>query len=326
VVSIISIFIVSCASDILLNVVFADYKLEVIPREISLKVPSTKVDKIPTYSIQLISPEDLRNVSVMFSPLSSEETGKMWIPRGGITSVPSTFNLTHNKVTNLDILFKLPNETGSYRGTATFASPEKILSVVDTKVEIFQPTPVISIIAVALGVIVAFMIKYVRSRMTVRTSALEIIEKFRITSLRAEREGRNDENFKIGNEEARRALGYFRDGDFEYAKQTMETAVDSMASAKVPEGRIVQGAGIRLINDMIDEVRKRGLRDLFKQKNSIIFFLTSTAVFVVILKTWMQVYNQIQSSGESFLGIIVAFLLGYGTQSLLGEAFDSKPT
>ena len=70
----------------------------------------------------------------------------------------------------------------------------------------------------------------------------------------------------------------------------------------------------KFFNEMFDEVRQRmGLRSLFRQQNGVLFFLTTAAVFIVILQTWLQVYNQIATSGESFLGIIVALLLDYGS-------------
>jgi hypothetical protein len=304
--------------------VLAQSKLEVIPPEFSVKVPTTKIDNVPTYSLQIISTDDIDNVSTVFSSMRAQEDGKMWISRDAITPNPRTFNLKHGNVTNVDISLKLPNETGTYRGTLAITSPDKILRIIDTKIEIVQPIPIWSIVAVASGVIVAFLIKYVKIRMVIRSSALEVIEKFRTSSLKAHREGRVDSSFMTGNEEAARALKYFKNGDFEYAKQAIENAIDSVNSAKTAPIREGQGLKTGFFNAMFDEVRTKGLRSLFKNQNSIIFFLTSSAVFIVILQTWLQVYNQIQTSGESFLGIIVAFLLGYGTQSLLGEAFDTK--
>ena len=67
----------------------------------------------------------------------------------------------------------------------------------------------------------------------------------------------------------------------------------------------------------------KGLRSSLRNPGNAFFFVASITLGIGVMQTWTQVYSQLASSLDvTFIGIIAALLLGYGSQSLLGEALE----
>jgi hypothetical protein len=74
---------------------------------------------------------------------------------------------------------------------------------------------------------------------------------------------------------------------------------------------------------MADSARaKKGLRTIFRYTDNVLFLVSSIIFATIILQTWVQVYSQLVSLANTDLWYISAFLLGYGSQSLIGEVME----
>jgi hypothetical protein len=150
---------------------------------------------------------------------------------------------------------------------------------------------------------------------------MESIDRSRAAYSKAISDGRRDDMFFAGLDEIARGIRFINRGDFEYAKKIVDGSVDIFNSAKVSKRGIQNKPAV--FDTLADQARtKKVLISTLKHPNMVIFFLTSLALGVIIIQTWLQVYSQIQPLNESPLGLAVAFLLGYGSQSLIGETLD----
>jgi tetratricopeptide (TPR) repeat protein len=174
------------------------------------------------------------------------------------------------------------------------------------------------------GVITAFLIKYMKMRMQTRDAALEAIDNAEKSASSARLEGRFDKQFENGDSEFVRAQRYFLRGDYEEARKRYQRASDYYNAAKQGGGQ----GGRQPIPDtkmaeMADNARtEKGLRSSFRQSDNLLFITVSAVLAVVVMQTTTQVYSQLLSFGISAISYISAYILGYGSQSLLGEAIE----
>ena len=308
--------------------------IKIYPPELKIKIPLNKISDVPTKALYIKSNKDINDVSLAlsdFHPLNSEN---MWISKSNFIFTPTNFNLTKGKGLFVNISFNVPNQTGSYLGTLTFSSPTNeneysTLYEYFIFLEIFHPFPIYQFMAVTAGVILAFIIKNTKLRMQSRNILLESLEQCRQSLLKTISQRRLDNNFNSACNEISRIYTYYQTGDFDYTKKIFDNATELLNSAKEQSMGFQADKLVNYISGKMNQITtdlrtKKVLRSTLRPQNNIIFFLTSIVLGVIVIQTWLQLYVQVQSLSDSPIGYIVAFILGYGSQSLLGEAFEFK--
>ena len=148
--------------------------LNVTPSEIKIDIPYNKAKDLSSWALQLTSNQSIRNISTHFSDLEPDDKTNLPISRKVLSIQPNIFNLTAHQLTEADILTKLPNVTGTYRGMISFWYPGGNLGEHPIQISIRsvdQNLIYIGLVIVALGVIAAFVVKLFKLNLQARDSA-----------------------------------------------------------------------------------------------------------------------------------------------------------
>jgi hypothetical protein len=160
-------------------------KIESYPAQILFKVPDYHASSIPSYSLELRSTDNIENISSVVSLLKPLEDGKIWIPSDQVKVKPSAFSISKGVPRMVNITFNLPNQTATYVGMLTFAAHDGYLKRIPIEISVYESSSFFSLAAVAVGVIIAFLIKYTKLRMTTRAVVMESIDRSRSAFFKA---------------------------------------------------------------------------------------------------------------------------------------------
>jgi hypothetical protein len=210
----------------------------------------------------------------------------------------------------------------------TFVSDSAVLKVIPVMIRSNVIIPVFSLIAVAVGAGVAFIVKYAKLRIKIRDEAVKALEEAEAAAFLSRTEKRVDDKYPQDDKEFQDADTFFLRGDYIQAKRIFESATKYYNSSKEDSGEanpnkqrpaLTYGA-------MAKKVRAaratKGLRSSLRNPGNAFFFVASITLGIELCRL-TQVYSQLASSLDvTFIGIIAALLLGYGSQSLLGEALE----
>lgn len=304
----------------------ASSHLKVMPQVVEISVTDDQVGRPVQRSLQITSNNtNITEIMVQFSDLQSDDISKTWVHRTALNIKPNNFSIAADQITELDVLINLPNQTGIYNGTMKLSSADGLLKTIPIRVVIVENFPIIFLIIAAVGVCTAFIVKYMKLRMHERDSALSSLDKLEDDETKARLEDRLDQRFIEGVDEAVRGLKYLKKGEYSQAGRIFDVAAEYFRSATKEQapGLQKQLPKKTIISDLVDEARaEKGLRSSFRKSDNLLFLLSSVILGVVIIQTWIQIYPQLMSLANTGLAAISAFVLGYGSQSLLGEVVE----
>lgn len=307
-----------------------DTKLSITPEKIDIHFPTNFVTTLPRYSLHLLSTtNNLTNIRAHFSDLHSQDDTKLWMHNSILKMDPPLVNLTAGRLTPVDIILTLPNQTGTYTGTMTLASDSAVLKEdIPVIVRSNFIIPIFSLIAVAVGFGVAFIVKYAKLRIKSRDEAVKALEDAEAAAFLARTEKHVDDKYRQGDKEFSDADKFFLIGDYIQAERVFESATKYYNSSK-DGGEVDPNKQRPALTPaaMAKKVRAaraiKGLRSSLGNPGNAFFFVASITLAIGVMQTWTQVYSQLSSSLDvTFISIITAFLLGYGSQSLLGEVLE----
>jgi len=100
-------------------------------------------------------------------------------------------------------------------------------------------------------------------------------------------------------------------------------AINTPSPGQVDIGTQRQPLTKEQISNLADQARTTRLKGLgLRDLDSIIFIVSSAVLFILIMQVWNQVYAELSASNISGLWFVTAFLLGFGTESLVGEVIE----
>jgi hypothetical protein len=286
-----------------------------------------ELDKIPPYVLKILSNENVTYIKGHVSNLHSTD-GKKWIAYTSLTLVPNTFIINKNNVSLVEINFNLPNKLGTYNGNITLFSDnyKKDIPILITIYDNTSFIRFIQIILVILGVTAAFFQSFILTGMESRSQSINTLEKAEAASIRANIEGRRGKNFYEGHNEVLEGRKFLNNGQYKLATRRFQRAIDYYDKSHKGdnEGTGGQQLSSQAISKIIDQARDKGLIKLgFKDTNNVVFIITAISLIIIILNVLNQVYSQLLDINTSGLWYIASFLLGYGSQSLIGGIIES---
>jgi hypothetical protein len=185
-------------------------------------------------------------------------------------------------------------------------------------------------LVVAAGVFTAFFIKFMKIGIELRGSALEALERAENAAILARSEGKTFGSFRDGELEWLSAKTHLDNGRYRLARRRFERAISYYNAATATAPAVVQDLDPQRqpltnqqISNIADQARSRGLIRLgLRDFDNIVFILSSVVLAIIIMQVWNQIYSQLQALSVGGLWFITAFLLGFGSESLVGEAIE----
>jgi len=307
------------------NIASASPSLKVGP-EINIRVEDRQVSRLPPFALRVASNESVENVKADFSDLHTNEEGKLWIARSSLRLSPPIFNLSRGQISNLDLVLDLPNQTGTYTGIMTLSSNSSLLKDVPIHLSIYSNIPYVSLILVALGAIASFIVKFVKLRMDDRNAALSSLDRAEEAARIAGLEDRLGRHYVEGDGQWERAFTYLDRGEYDRAKKFFDAAEESYRKSKGEPGNIPFQRQLLTNAERIlqtDNARtEKGILSSLRRSDNLFWLIVSVILAIGIMQTWTQIYSQLIVLSGTPLWQVGAFLLGYGSQSLLGEVFE----
>jgi hypothetical protein len=293
------------------------------PPTIQIKITDDESHKITPYSLEISSAKNIKNVTAHFTDLQPAEGGGLWLTDVFRLS-PSTFNITQGQVVDAKLLANISGHPGSYTGKMSLWSSSGIGKIADIPINVqimhysFYP-----ILALAAGLIAGFFVKYIKQRVDMRDDALTSLDKAVKAVKSCVRENRRDVEYGTGNDAYVQGTKVFVKGSYGKAKEYFDAATDSYYKAKT------SGNGPEPDIDFADfrEMTEKApigtiLINGATKSDTLYFILTTVVLFIAVMQAWTQFSSKLSLSGESLTDFITAFILGYGSQSLLGEALE----
>jgi hypothetical protein len=240
---------------------------------------------------------NLTNIRAHFSNLHSEDDTKLWMHKNVLKMEPPLVNLTAGRLTPVDIILTLPNQTGTYTGTMTFVSDSAVLKVIPVMIRSNVIIPVFSLIAVAVGAGVTFIVKYAKLRIKIRDEAVKALEEAEAAAFLSRTEKRVDDKYPQDDKEFQDADTFFLRGDYTQAKRIFESATKYYNSSKEDNGEanpnkqrpaLTYGA-------MAKKVRAaratKGLRSSLRNPGNAFFFVASITLGIGIMQTYPGLFS-----------------------------------
>ena len=306
--------------------------LEVTPSEININIPYNKAKELSSWGLQTTSNQSIENVSAHFSDLEPDDITKLRLPRTVFSMQPSPFNISPNQLTEVDILTELPNVTGTYRGTLSFWYPEGKIAEYPLRLSIGSPDHNIvyfGLLFVALGVIAAFVVKLFKLNLQARDSAVEAVFKAMTEFSKAKDEKRMDATYDNASNRMDVGFTILSKGYFDESKKWFDDTANVFKSA-TNDPNYTPPAGVALgeiltadqILEKTDKASSRALGKGFRQGGIVIYTVVGILLFAVIAGVWSTILPNLLSVAGTFLWYFSAFLLGYGSQSIVGEVAE----
>jgi len=159
---------------------------------------------------------------------------------------------------------------------------------------------------------------------------MEALEKAETAALLARSQMRVYGSFKDGESEWLSGKEHLDNGRYRLARRRFEQAIAgySTASATPPPsgqedtGTLRQTLTREQISNIADQARSKGLvRFGLRDFDNFVFMIASAVLAIVVMQVWNQIYPQL-SGFTGGLWFITAFLIGFGSESLVGEAIE----
>lgn len=293
---------------------------------IDIDVYENNIREFPPFTIEIVSNRNLTNIAVKVSDLHSEVLGKAWISGKIVDIRPSIFSLLAYKPTEISISMANVSETGDFRGQLTFYSDKVPIRTLPIEIRIF-PNFYYQVTLIAIGVIFSLVIKFWKIEKDSKEAALLNLENAENAANLARREERFDEEYERGDQEFRRALKFITNGDNEQGAKILESSANHYRAARRGGDTLIQLARLTAeqMSELIDDIRLNrngSIRVLLRKFKSVLFIIAAILVFVGIVEIWTRFTTDATSISTNSLWPVYAFLIGFGSQSLLGEVFE----
>jgi hypothetical protein len=273
----------------------------------------------PPIGLTLYSNQNITNIKGYFSDLYPSNNEGVWISRNSFRLNPDAINITSSHFSNIEINFNINNSIGAYKGNLTLIY-DSIKKFIPIDITIKDYIPVLGLTITGIGAIMAFFFKFIQLGITSRDTAVEFLEKAEESASVAIREGKTSGAYIEGDIELLQGKTYFEDGRYRLAQRRFQKAIERYSKAATGMNITRQPLSKEAISRIVDTVKTKRLVMMgLKDTDIIIFIISSAALSIIIMQIWTQVYTQLFNSGNNFLSLITAFLLGYGSQSLIGE-------
>jgi len=139
-------------------------------------------------------------------------------------------------------------------------------------------------------------------------------------------EGRKDKKFYDAHQELLTGRMYLDNGQYKLATRRFRKAIDYYDKSQKGEfkGTDRQPLSAGAISKIIEQAKDKGLIKLgFKDTNNVVLVITAFSLIIIILNVLNQVYSQLLNINTSGLWYVASFLLGYGSQSLIGGIIET---
>lgn len=295
------------------------------PSSIELSLSQDQIKNSPPFSFQITSNRNLTNITASLSDLRQTHTPTIWHDGKSIPIIPNPFNISANKVTNVALLLANMNNTGDFQGDLTLYSAEGVLRTIPIRITVF-PDINIQLLAIAFGVVASLMLKMWQFDMRSRNEAIMAFERVRRAASGAHRGKRLDGEYELGILEFNRASKAIERRDYEATVRICDVATEHFHAAREGGESPVQSPMLsgEQILDIISGIRDHRMpfREYIKKAKTLAFILVTILTLALIMQTWTQLLAQPTSVSIGYFTGIYAFLLGFGSQSIVGELFD----
>ena len=184
-------------------------ELSIIPEMVDIRFPTNFVTTLPRYSLHLLSTiNNLTNIRAHFSDLHSEDDTKLRVHKNVLKMEQPLVNLTAGRLTPVDIILTLPNQTGTYTGTMTFVSDSAVFKVIPVMIRSNVIIPVFSLIAVTVGA-GGLHSKVCKVSIKIRDEAVKALEEAEAAAFLSRTEKRVDDKYLQDDKEFQDADTFF---------------------------------------------------------------------------------------------------------------------
>jgi hypothetical protein len=299
------------------------------PSVVQLNIPASQTSGILQTGLLISSERNVTNLKGYFTDLKTNESGEIWISRNSIYLIPNMFNLTAFQERQVDIYLNIHDQVGLYQGSLILQG-DGVKITVPIKINIYEYIPWLAFVFVALGMIAAFFLRFIKVGIEFRAYALESLEKAENAALLARLQKRVFGSFEDGDLEWLNAKTHLDNGRYRLARRRFDRAIEYYNSASTtpsPEEGYIDTQRQQLtkeqISNLADQARTKRLKGLgLKDFDSIVIIISSAVLGFLIMEVWNEVYAELSASNITGLWFVTAFLLGFGSESLVGEVVE----
>jgi hypothetical protein len=199
------------------------------------------------------------------------------------------------------------------------------LRTIPLRIVIF-PDLNLQLLAIAAGVIGSLILKLWQFERRSREEAIIAFERLQRAADGAQRGQRLDREYELGVLEFVRASEAIGRKEYEKVVRICDAASEHFHAAREGGDTPLQTPAMtgEEILDTINEIRDKraSFREYLKRARTLAFLLITLLTLVLIIQTWTQFITQINSLSFNYLWLFNAFLLGFGSQSIVGELFE----
>lgn len=211
-----------------------------------------------------------------------------------------------------------------FHGFMTLYTSDGVLRTIPIDIDIF-PELYTQFIYVGIGVFFSFIIRLFRIRKESIEYTVVVVERAEKAADSSRKQGRFDNEYERADLDFTRGANFINIGDYEHATKLFESSIEHYHNADAGGSNPIQRQILTAeqMAQIVDSIRMRkGFFRFLTKSNNISFIVLSILLSAAIMDAWTRFFPQLVSSSTAGLWPVSALLIGYASQSILGEALE----